>query len=256
MKRTYDSRPVRNKPSRFKGVYFRPQSNRWFSVLNTGKQYHYLGTFDTEEEAAIAYDKAALQHRGPQTFLNFRDLGTKTDPIIEGDTALVPTTRGAFFRIDKQDLPEVSRYYWYGEPYPKGAIGRGSTISLHQLLLGPVRSTHRVVHVNGDLLDYRRSNLMVVSRKLHHGVTRKRSGPSQSIYKGVKQHRNRWYARLEHRHLGSFATPEEAARAFDAAARIKYGPFAALNFPEPGELSCLGPNPPIHHISSDLGEKQ
>ena len=242
MKRTYDSRPVRNKPSRFKGVYFRPQSNRWYAILNTGKQYHYLGRFDTEEEAALEFDKAALKYRGPDTFLNFRDLGAKTDPIIEGDTALVPTTTGAYFRIDKQDLSEVSRYYWYGEPYIKGANGRASAITLHTLLLGQVPSTHRIVHANGDPLDYRRSNLLVISRKLHHGVTRKRTGAAHSIYKGVKRRKpNSWHARFEGRHIGAFATPEEAARAFDAAARLKYGPFAALNFPEPGERSCLQP---------------
>ncbi|MBS1823994.1 MAG: HNH endonuclease [Acidobacteria bacterium] len=241
MKRTYDSRPVRSKPSRFKGVYL-TKAGRWTAILNTGKQYHYLGRFDTEEEAALEFDKAALKYRGPDTFLNFRDLGAKTDPIIEGNTALVPTTAGTHFRIDTRDLPEVSRYYWNGETHLHGGIGRGTTVTLHQLLLGQIPRGHCVIHVNGDPLDHRRANLMVVSRKLHSGAMGKRKGTTQSIYKGVRQRNaTTWHARIEGRHIGAFPTPEDAARAFDEAARALYGPFAALNFPEPGERSCLPP---------------
>ena len=97
-------------------------------------------------------------------------------------------------------------------------------------------------HVNGDTLDNRKSNLRVCTR-----ADNKRSRPKQSNntlgYKGVFKTKNghlRFGARIgngrsKHQYLGSFNTIEEAARAYDQAAKEKHGEFAVLNFPEEQE---------------------
>lgn len=237
----FDGRPIRNSRSHFKGVTRR--NGRWIAQYHFAKhQPHRIGCFETEEDAARAYDDFALLHRGPGAYLNFRDLGVKTDPIVQNDTALIPLASGGHFRIDVTDLPLVSQYYWNGghNGTPGGNRGMHS-ISLSVLLFGPIRKQDMLFHRNGDRLDFRRDNLVVVPRSIAYGAKPKLHGAYSSIYKGVYRKRGRWQAHISCRNLGSFDTEYDAAIAYDDAARKRFGPFAALNFPEPGERSCLQP---------------
>jgi hypothetical protein len=56
-----------------------------------------------------------------------------------------------------------------------------------------------------------------------------------SKYRGVSWHksRNKWQARIQYdqRHIGHFEDEEQAARAYDRAARTNKGEKAQLNFP-------------------------
>jgi hypothetical protein len=72
----------------------------------------------------------------------------------------------------------------------------------------------------------------------------------KSQYKGVYSTKSktkgvRWHAIFQHHkccYLGTFETEEDAARAWDLAAKHAYGEFAQLNFPDstpkPETISC------------------
>lgn len=62
--------PRANKASRFKGVGLHAVG-KWNARITAGGKNLHLGMFDSEEDAARAYDAAATQHYGQFARLNF-----------------------------------------------------------------------------------------------------------------------------------------------------------------------------------------
>ncbi|VFQ85886.1 unnamed protein product [Cuscuta campestris] len=70
--------------SKYRGVARHHQNGRWEARIGlvSGSKYLYLGTFGTQEEAAAAYDKAALEFKGPNAVTNF-DISAYEDKLKE-----------------------------------------------------------------------------------------------------------------------------------------------------------------------------
>ncbi len=165
---------------------------------------------------------------------------------------------GRFALIDDDDFELVSRHNWYllettragraNGPYAQASVwrdGHNTTILMHCLIMGG----KGIDHANGDGLDNQRVNLRAATTSQNGANTRKysrnnRGSAPSSQYKGVKWQKRKpprrggWRAMIgvdgKQRYLGSFATEEAAARAYDAAAIEQWGEFAYVNFPETG----------------------
>jgi hypothetical protein len=169
----------------------------------------------------------------------------KRAPLIFGDVALVPLTRGQWAVIDVYDLDAISAWYWYAvRTGPnatwyarRGSGGRGDRVKLHNAIMGPGLFDH----IDGDGLNNRRANLRPASIRQNVHNSRMPT-TNKSGFKGVfkPKGRQRWDARIQPTvrgknrtiYLGSFLDKEDAARAYDDAARKIFGEFARLNFPD------------------------
>lgn len=57
--------------SGYRGVFWLPRASRWYAAIYAEHRRHHLGSFTTREEAAHAYDVAALRLHGQFAQLNF-----------------------------------------------------------------------------------------------------------------------------------------------------------------------------------------
>jgi hypothetical protein len=163
--------------------------------------------------------------------------------------AEVSLSGGGVALVDDIDLQAVLPYTWHARradhrTYAYGKVN-GRPTFMHRLITGELSMA--VDHVNGDGLDNRRANLRLAT----NGQNRANSRPTAaSGFKGVSRSGNRWRAYgMKHRqqtYLGSFASAEEAARAYDAWAIEAHGEFARLNFPldRVGDKQAQGANQP------------
>ncbi len=147
--------------------------------------------------------------------------------------------------IDEEYAEIVLQYRWH----PKQSLNtqyattqtHGRHVRLHRLIMGEPIGIF-VDHINGDGLDCRRINLRLANHSQNH-MNRQADSRNKSGFKGVNKSpkANRWYAFItkpgerKSSYIGCFKSAEEAAHAYDEAARIFHGKFACVNFPREGE---------------------
>lgn len=144
--------------SKYKGVSYYKQGKKWRARIQLNGKQKLLGYFASEDEAAKAYNKAALELFGDHAYQNVLSKNNNSDAVA----------------IETKKMPQL------------------------------------------------------------------RSSKNKKIkYKGVYTNHNKYQARVREngseKYLGTFDTPEQAAKAYDKKAYELYGDKAILNFPEKKE---------------------
>lgn len=149
---------------------------------------------------------------------------------------------GVYTKMDDESyelIKDKKLYYFsgkWGNPYCTVVIrvdGKRKVIPLHRIITSCPK--HMIVdHINGNGLDNRLENLRVCT-KAQNMSNQKIHKNNKSGYKGVvRLKENTWEAKINSNkvriHLGKFSSPQDAAMAYDKAARIYHGEFAITNF--------------------------
>lgn len=151
------------------------------------------------------------------------------------------------FTIDADMYETLKNFKWRpdkdGYGFSRITIeGKKVQISMHRLIVAATEG-QLVDHRNGDVTDNQRHNLRIVNA-FQSACNRGAMKGSKSQYKGVffrnKNGRNYWIARMKIKGkivLEKWVHDEkEAARLYDAAAKVYHGEYARLNFPDTGSL--------------------
>jgi hypothetical protein len=155
----------------------------------------------------------------------------------------VPSTRfpDAVALIDDEDFALVNdgRGIWRAQQVSARAIyaqrydpdGDGGVQRLHRVIMVVADPKIEVDHRNGDGLDCRKVNMRLAPNRLNARNGHGKYG--RALPKGVYPKGLRFHAQIrvagESIHLGSFATPDAAAAAYDKAAIQHFGEFARTN---------------------------
>lgn len=159
---------------------------------------------------------------------------SKTIPLTQGKVAIVDDADyERFSKIKWQALWNLGTQSFYAARRASIAerlLGAPKTIYMHREVNRTPKGK-QTDHISHDTLDNTRGNLRTATTA-ENGQNQGKHKDNTSGYKGVTldKQRQKWKAQIQvngkHKNIGYFDDPEDAARAYQTAAKELHGEFA------------------------------
>lgn len=170
------------------------------------------------------------------------ELPDKDYDLILTEYKEISLTQGKVALVDVEDYDYLNQWKWYAHKNKNDMFyairkikryGKRITIRMHREIIKPPDNMF-TDHINRDSLDNRRSNLRICTYSQNR-MNSKKNKNNTSGYRGVDWHKiaKKWRACIrinkKNKFLGYFNTKEQAALAYNGAAKKKFREFANLN---------------------------
>lgn len=144
---------------------------------------------------------------------------------------LIPLTQGRFAIVDEDMFEELNQFKWYCDTGYAQRMEKRQHVRMSRVVMKAPPESH-VDHISMNRLDNRRCNLRLATRA-QNGQNRKCLSNNRLGIKGVRKWHHKFVARIRVNtieiYLGLFPSAEEAALAYNVAAKEYFGEFALLN---------------------------
>jgi hypothetical protein len=247
-------RPKPRPPSGFYGVY--ANGKRWQAVITYGSKRHKknLGTFDSKQEAALAYDREARQ-RGEEKLLNYESVKAAEEAAAHAQAEHTlthpkqpkPRPTSGFYGVcaakkrwqavitygsKNQNLGTFDSKQEAALAYDREARQRGEEKLLNYESIKAAEEAAAAAQAEHTLAHPKQPKPRPTSGFRGVSANEKRWHPTSGFY-GVHASGKRWQAKIcysgKDHYLGTFNTKQEAALAYDREAR-QCGEEKPLNY--------------------------